>query len=127
MCPYFIIWIYNEQNCIIQFADDTVVFVSAKDVDRTEFMLNEDLKNVSSYFVENELVINLKAGKIEYKLVGTSRKLSTVPNLLILFNNHSQIYVADSYKYFGTIVNLWLNLKLQFDKAYKQNRSFKTK
>ena len=40
-------------NCeTIQFADDSVNFVSYKDVDSIEFMLNEDLKSVYSYFVK---------------------------------------------------------------------------
>ena len=46
--------------------------------------------------------------------------LSTAPNLLILFYNHSQIYVAESHKYLDAIINLWLNLELQFNKAYKK-------
>ena len=58
-------------------------------------------KTFSSYFVENELVINLKAGKTECML------LLTVPNLLILFYNDNQIYVAESYKYLDAIINLW--------------------
>ena len=45
-------------NCeTIQFADDSVIFVSYKDVDSIEFMLNEDLKSVSSYFVKYKLEI----------------------------------------------------------------------
>ena len=74
---------------MIQFADETISLVSAKDVDSIEFMLNEDLKNFSSYFIEYELVTNLKAGKTECMSLGTSGKLSTVPNLLILFYNNS--------------------------------------
>ena len=45
-------------NCeTIQFADDFVNFVSYKDVDSIEFMLNEDLKSVYSYFVKYKLEI----------------------------------------------------------------------
>ena len=46
MCPYIVLWIYNEKNFVIQFADDTVIFISAKNVDSIEFMLSEGLKNV---------------------------------------------------------------------------------
>ena len=61
-------------------------------------MLKKDLKNVSSYFVENELIINLKVGKTMYTL-GISIKLLTVHSQLKLFYNHTQIYVAESYKF----------------------------
>lgn len=81
-------------------------------------MLKKDLKNVSSYFVENELIINLKVGKTMYTL-GISIKLLTVHSQLKLFYNHTQIYVAESYKYLGTIINLSLNLGLKFDETYK--------
>ena len=56
----------------MQFANDTDIFVSARYIDSTEFILNEDLKNLSSYFVENELVTNLKAGKTKCMLLGAS-------------------------------------------------------
>ena len=47
-------------NCdVIQFADDTAIFASAKDVDCREFKLSEET------FVENKLGINSKAGKTE--------------------------------------------------------------
>ena len=57
------------------------------------------LKNSSLYFVENELIINLRAGKTKCILLGTSRKLSTLPNHMKLFYNHTQIYIAESHKY----------------------------
>ena len=105
---------------VIQFADDTVILVSAKDVQSIESMLNIDLKNMSKFFTENELIINLEAVKTECMLLGTSRKLSTVCNQLQLFYNFTPIHVTKSYKYLGTIVNPNLNLGEQFDKTYKK-------
>ena len=63
----FLIYFNDFSDClihcdVIQFADDTVILVSAKNIDEIEKMLNSNLKNISQYFVENELVINLKAG-----------------------------------------------------------------
>ena len=43
-------------------------------MDIIEKLLNDDLVNVSGYFIENELIINLKAGKSECMLLGTSKK-----------------------------------------------------
>ena len=104
-------------NCeVIQLVDDTVIFVSAKDFDSIELIFNADLKNFSLYFVENELLTNLKASNSKC----TPRKLLTIPKQLKLSDNHTQIYVAESYKYLGTIINLSLNLGLKFDETYKQ-------
>lgn len=50
---------------VVEFADDTVIYVSSNKISQIEEMLNNDLKNISSYFRENELVINLKPGKTE--------------------------------------------------------------
>ena len=108
-------------NCeVIQFADDTDIFVSAKYIDSIEFILNEDLKNIYSYFVENELVTNLKAGKTKCMFLGTSRKPLTLTSQLKLFYNYVQIRVAESYKYLDTIINSPLNLVLHFHESYKQ-------
>ena len=83
------------KNCeAIEIANDTANFVPVKNVDSIKFMLNEDLKNLSWYFVENELVVNLKAGRIKCILLGTSRKFLATQNQL--FYNHTQIYVAKS-------------------------------
>ena len=57
------------QKCeVVQFADDTVVYVSAKDAKEIESLLNHDLQNIGHYFRQNELVINLKPGKTEFLL-----------------------------------------------------------
>lgn len=67
---------------VIQFADDTVIYVSDKCFVTIQRKLNEDLQSVSRYFKENELIINLKKGKSEFMLLGTNKRLSKCPDQL---------------------------------------------
>lgn len=83
-------------------------------------MLNSDLKHVSLFFEKNALVINLKAGKTESMLLGTSKKLQKNRSNLKLFYRNNAICVATKYKYLGTMIDQTLNLSYQFDKMYKQ-------
>ena len=48
---------------IINYADDTVLYYPAKNVDKIESVLNKEMKNVGEYCDVNELLLNLKRGK----------------------------------------------------------------
>ena len=61
---------------IITYADDTVIFTSSSDLDVIQNYLTQDLNNLSSWFRGNELIINLKKGKTEVMLFGTSKCLN---------------------------------------------------
>ena len=50
---------------VITYADDTVIFASASDIDAILGNLSQDLDNLSAWFRENELIFNLKKGKTE--------------------------------------------------------------
>ena len=60
----------------IMYADDTVVYVSGKVKEDIERLLDEDLMEISKYFDQNELLINLKKGKTEVALreIATQRE-----------------------------------------------------
>ena len=45
------------------------------------------MQNLLSYFRENELVINLKKGKTETMLFGTTKCLTTAGEIDVLYNN----------------------------------------
>ena len=64
-----------KHSRIIKYADDTVVYLSDKDV-IIENELIEDLSRISTYFNENELIINLKKGETEAMLFGTTTRLN---------------------------------------------------
>ena len=61
---------------VLNFADDTVIYFAAKSKSDVVSRLNEDLENMRKFFSANQLVINLKKGKTEAMLFGTSQKLA---------------------------------------------------
>ena len=77
--PLLFIVFYNDfadhlEYCnAITYTDDTVIFVSDKNVSNIETKLNKDLDKISAYFHLNELVINLKKGKSEVMLFGSGQ------------------------------------------------------
>ena len=54
--------------------------------DDTEDLLKKDLefdlKRISNYFEENQLIVNLKKGKTETMIFGTSKRVSNVGKFL---------------------------------------------
>ena len=46
------------------FADDTVIYYAHKEVNVIEERLTEDLSRLSKWFEQNELIVNLKKGKL---------------------------------------------------------------
>ena len=67
---------------VIMYADDTVIYVGEKDVNKIQEHLNEGLHNISDYYRRNELIINLSKGKIELILFGSAQQLKTHGKLL---------------------------------------------
>ena len=65
----------------IQYADDTVIYYSSKTSTLIRDTLNIELQSVERYLIENDLIINLKKGKTETMLIGTSQKLKKSENL----------------------------------------------
>ena len=107
----------------IQFADDTVIYFASDSFIVIQNLLNRDLLNVENYLRDNDLVINLKKGKTEYMLVGTSKKLKSVPSEFKLLFNFAEINRTYSYKYLGSIVDHKLSLTENFCSAYKKASS----
>ena len=82
--------------------------------------MNEDLENIAVYFRLNELVINLKVGKTECMVFGTTKRLSNTSKSLKLYYDNVSIHVVDTYKYLGSIFDSALTLNAQFNKMYKK-------
>ena len=47
------------------YADDSVLYVAGKTCDDIEEKLNSDLEKIANWFVQNNLVVNLKKTKTE--------------------------------------------------------------
>ena len=109
-----------KHSRMIQFADDTVIYVSDKCFHTIERKLNEDLSYIADYLLLNELIINLNKGKTECILFGTSRKLKNFPNGLSVFYRSSKVVNSIRYKYLGSRINQTLNINENFNYLYKQ-------
>ena len=105
---------------IIKYADDTVLYYAAKNVDKIESVLNKEMKNVGEYCDVNELLLNLKRGKTESMLFGTKKRLKSHGRDLIVSFNDSKINFVNSYVYLGNLIDSSLNLTENFDLCYKR-------
>ena len=71
---------------ILLYADDTVVYTSDKSCEAIESNLNSELTNLARWFSNNKLVLNLKKGKTEFVLFGSSKKLRKSPKVQVKIN-----------------------------------------
>ena len=105
---------------VVKFADDTVIYYPNCDFNIIEDRLNKDLQSIAEYFDRNDLIINLKKGKTESILFGTSKRLSKNLKSLKLFYNSFEIISTTSYKYLGVILDSNLSLNDDFSSKYKK-------
>ena len=105
---------------IIKYADDTVIFCANRDIHTIESWLNSDLDNLSSWFDENELLMNLKPGKTEVLMFGTAQRIAKTNKELDIKFKNQRINVTNTYKYLGIEIDSSLNMNSHFDKTYKK-------
>ena len=87
-CNDFVDHVPNPK--VIMYADDTVIYVEDKDVNKIEQCLNEDQRNISDYYRKSELIINLNKGKTELMLFGSAQRLKTHDKLLqVIYKGHT--------------------------------------
>ena len=65
---------------ILMYADDSVIFFSERSVAAVEEVLNQEANLVCKWFTNNNLILNLKKGKTELVIYGTSQKLAKQPS-----------------------------------------------
>ena len=99
---------------IVKYADDTAIFCEN---DRLPTI------NLSRWFEENELLTNLKPGKTELLLFGTSQRIAKINKSFEVKFNNQYINETKSYKYLGVEVDHTLNLNTYFDKIYRKMNS----
>ena len=67
-----------RHSYVEKFADNTVIYLSSRTIDKIESNLNDDLDSLATTYLScNDLVINLKKGKHECMLLGTSKRITT--------------------------------------------------
>ena len=106
---------------VITYADDTVIFTSFSDFKIIENHLNDDVQSLATWFCENELIMNLKKGKTEAMLFGTSKRLNLVDGRQLNIKvNRNCINCTTSYKYLGVALDPSLNFESHFNSIYKK-------
>ena len=60
----------------MKYADDTAIYVADKDVAVINSKLTKDMDAIAKWLDENALIINLKKGKTESLLFGTSQRIA---------------------------------------------------
>ena len=106
---------------ILTYADDTVIFTSSNDIDAIQDSLSQDLDNLSNWFLDNELIFNLKKGKPEVMLFGTGKRLNLLQGCQVKLSvNGAPINTTTCYKYFGVHLDPTLDFETHFRKIYKK-------
>ena len=77
------------------------------------------MDRISSWCIRNALILDLKKGKTEEILFGTSKILSMQSDSF----SHENIHFATSYKHLGIEFDQTLNLNSYFNTIYKKSKS----
>ena len=98
-----------KHSRIIKYADDTVIYVSDKYFAIVERKLSEELSSLSSWFHNNELILNLKKGKTVSMVFSTKNHSNKVGKLSLKLNG-IKINPTKSYKYLGVYFDKSLSI-----------------
>ena len=81
-------------------ADDTVIYTFDKSFSTIKSNLTEDFARVATWLEENQLIVNLRKGKTEYMLFGTSQRTK---------NKTLDVYITTGLYLKQTHVNIWVS------------------
>lgn len=122
--PLLFLLTFNEvesvlcHSKIVTYADDTVIYVPGKSKEDIEKLLNEDFCALVDWLESMHLACNLKKGKTEAMLFGTSKRVKNQSlNIQHRFNTLS---CTPTYKYLGIKLDQTLALRDHIDSAYKK-------
>ena len=65
-----------EHSSILKYPNDTVLYVAEKDIQSISAELSKDMDCLADWLKSNELVLNLKKGKTESLLFGTTQSIA---------------------------------------------------
>ena len=100
------------------YADDTVIYTSDKSFSTIKSNLTDDFAYVATWLEENQVITNLRKGKTEYMLFGTSQ--CTKNKTLDVIYHHRTLSETKSYKYLGVQLDQNLNIKDHTTQTYKK-------
>ena len=105
---------------VYQYADDTVISISADTQQNASVQMDLELKNLEHWCNMNKLTINTKKTKIMYFC--TTNKITQLTPDCNNFLYGTLLHKVDSYKYLGVILDTTLNFKLHVDTLLKTLR-----
>ena len=111
-----------KESSRIMYADDVVLYVAADDIKAINSKLSNDMESIADWMDKNEF-INLKEGKTETLLLGTTKRLTKLNEALSVSYKESTLRQVSVYKYLGVEINSSLNLNSHFDATFKRASS----
>ena len=84
------------------FADDTEIHFISKDVGKTKYIIDKDLKSINQWFANNGLICNTK--KIVTMVIASHRAVKTARDVHISYGD-SLLEQKRSFKYLSVIVD----------------------
>ena len=97
------------QGCSIRlYADDTVMYTSAKNVAKAATDLQRNLDRFAEWCTQNQLTINTKKSKC---VLFGSKKFTKIKDLPVIILNNKVLDYVDSYKYLGVTLDRNLNFQ----------------
>ena len=91
---------------IILFADDAVLTIQGKSLDKLAEIMNRVLEAINRWCLENKLTLNTK--KTEYVVFGSKQAKNSAPQIKLIIGD-SELREVDTYKYLGTTLDATLS------------------
>ena len=104
----------HVNHCL--YADDTVLYISGKEIREMVELLQEDLGTYSNWCSKNFLTLNVK--KTKYVIFGTSQRTKSINNCE-LYLNGAKLFREPYYKYLGITLDSHLSYKQHIDQCAK--------
>ncbi len=108
----------NIMNSTVDmYADDTLIYVSNKDVNVIEKCLNEDLVSLGKWLDDNLMKVNVSKTKV--MLLGTTSKTSKIDNVNVIMNN-TKVEKVNCFKYLGVTIDANLKWNDHINNVYRK-------
>ena len=106
------------KNCkIIQYADDTCIYISGKNVNSLISTLAADIENITKFFGAHKLMINV--GKTKFVLIRKKSRNSAVEKRTMKVDGNEIEQVKET-KYLGVIIDNNLSFESQTKSVLKK-------